>query len=135
MSDKQFSYTFKITSSITKINLPFAIKNVNRLKINFLSYKTASAGNKLMLIKISQFNTNYYYDGLEIIKYSKALAMPPSNSTPLIYENQFNNPDVIIEDVSKQNGLNTLTLEILIDGVYSADISPSNPLYTEITIF
>jgi hypothetical protein len=135
MSNRNFAYTFKLSNSITRINLPYAITNVSKLKVKFVSYITATASQKIMTFKISQFNSNIYYDGTNIIKYSKIIALPPSTSTPIIYTNELAEPDVFIDDVvSSQNGITQLTIEILIDNLYSSDISASNPLHIEILI-
>ena len=89
-----------------------------------------------MLIKVSYFNTHTYFDGTAIIKYSKALALPPSASTPLIYESNTNAYDVFVsERDGNTSGINNLTIEILIDGLFSSDISASNPVYIELIIF
>ena len=72
--NKSFAYTFKLSNSITRINLPFAINNVTKLKVKFVSYTTASSNQKIMMFKISQFNSNVYYNGVDIVKYSKILA-------------------------------------------------------------
>ncbi len=135
MSNRNFAYTFKLSNSITRINLPYAITNVSKLKVKFVSYITATASQKIMTFKISQFNSNIYYDGTNIIKYSKIIALPPSTSTPIIYTNDMSEPDVFIDDiVSNQNGITQLTIEILIDNAYSSDISASNPLHIELLI-
>jgi len=131
----QFSYTFRLTSSMTKINLPQPILGQKRLKVKFLRYVTGSSGNRMMLIKISQFNSNYYYDGSEIIRYAKAIALPPSTTTPVIYENTMTEPDVEIVERTEKNGISTVTIEVLIDGVYSSDININNPLILEIFIY
>ncbi len=136
MSNRNFAYTFKLSNSITRINLPYAITNVSKLKVKFVSYITATASQKIMTFKISQFNSNIYYDGTNIIKYSKIIALPPSTSTPIIYTNDMSEPDVFIDDiVSNQNGITQLTIEILIDNAYSSDISASNPLHIELLIY
>ncbi len=136
MSNRNFAYTFKLSNSITRINLPYSIKNVSKLKVKFVSYITATASQKIMTFKISQFNSNIYYDGTNIIKYSKIIALPPSTSTPIIYTNELAEPDVLIDDiVSNQNGITQLTIEILIDNLYSSDISASNPVIIELLIY
>ena len=134
--DVKFSYTFKLSNSITRINLPYPIKNVSKLKVRFVSYITASANQKLMTFKISQFNSNIYYDGTSIIKYSKIIALPPSISTPIVYENLMPEADVVIDDSLPltQNGISSLTIEIMIDNAYSNDINNGNPVFLELII-
>ena len=135
--DVKFSYTFKLSNSITRINLPYPIKNVSKLKVRFVSYITNSANQKLMTFKISQFNSNIYYDGTSIIKYSKIIALPPSISTPIVYENLMPEADVVIDDSLPltQNGISSLTIEVMIDNNYSNDINGSNPLFVVLLIY
>ena len=129
------SYCFKLTSSLTKINLPYAVKNSSHLKIVFLKYTILTALKELLLIKISHFNKHIYFDGSNIIKYAKAIALPPTAS-PLIYESNTNAYDVFVEErIHDNSGLNNLTIELLIDGLFSSDISVSNPLYIELEIY
>ena len=129
------SYCFKLTSSLTKINLPYAVKNSSHLKIVFLKYTILTALQELLLIKISHFNKHIYFDGSNIIKYAKAIALPPTAS-PLIYESNTNAYDVFVEErINDNSGLNNLTIEILIDGLFSSDISLINPLYIELDIY
>ena len=130
-----FSYCFKITSSVVMINLPYAIVNSESLKVNFCSYKTASANQKLLVFKITGFDTNYYYDGTDIIKYTKIIALPPSTATPIIYENTQPQPDVVVPSSSSQTSISSLRIETTIDHAFSSDISPSNPIYLELTIY
>ena len=132
----QHNYTFKLTSALTKISLPYAIKNSSNLKIIFLKYTVATAGQELMLIKISHFNKHVFYDGTNIVKYAKAIALPPPGL--LIYETStdMNKPDVYAEERLDDNkGINNLTIEILIDNTFSTDITPLNPVYVELSIF
>lgn len=132
------NYCFKLTSSLTKINLPYAIKNSSHLKIVFMKYIIATAAQALMLIKISYFNEHVYYNGTDIVKYAKAIALPPTASTPLIYESPTSmlEYDVFVESrVGDSVGINSLTIEILIDNAFSSDISSSNPLYLEVLIY
>ena len=78
------NYCFKLTSALTKINLPYALKNSSHLKIVFLKYTILTALQELLLIKISHFNKHIYFNGTDIIKYAKAIALAPSAGTPII---------------------------------------------------
>ena len=129
-----FNYTFKLTNSVVVINLPYAIKNAESMRVKQARFITASSNNAYMMLKVSGFNTNIYFDGAKTEHYSKILLLPPSTLTPILYEALTNTPDVKINPVSSQNGIADLKIEILIDGVYSPDISPSNPLLLEIEI-
>ena len=103
-----------------------------------MKYTIATAGQELMLIKISHFNKHVFYDGTNIIKYAKAIALPPSANTPLIYETStyMNKPDVYVEERLDDNkGINNITIEILIDNAFSNDITVLNPVYIELKIW
>ena len=129
-----FNYTFKLTNSITRINLPYNITNSQFLRIKQARYQTASAGNQYMMIKISGFNNNIFFDGNKTEHYAKMLLLPPSTSTPIIYESYTEGPDVLIDKIASQNGISDLHIELLIDGVYSADININNSVLLEIEI-
>ncbi len=128
-----FTYTFKITNSVTSVNLPYVLQESKKLKIKYLKFTTASANNEIMLIKINGFNENVYYDGSKIIKCAKSLPLPSSTNTLFVYDNQaYNGYDVSVK--SRENtSINSLYIEILIDNVYK-DISVGNPLWVELEI-
>lgn len=128
------SYTFKLTSPITRVNLPFTIQNTNKLKIKFLRFITLNDNNFIMQLLISHFNTNTYYDGNTLIKLCKVIPLPNTSHTLIIYENQFSDPDLQLHDVENNNAVSTVTIEIMIDGVYSNDINENNPVFIEILI-
>jgi len=129
-----FNYTFKLTDPVTRINLPYAIKNSESMRVKFLRYITASANNSTMMIKITGFNNNIFFDGTKTEFYAKMIGLPPTTQTPIIYEALVETPDVLIDKVSSQNGISDLHIELLIDNQYLSDISPSNPVILEIEI-
>ena len=54
---------------------------------------------------------------------------------PIIYDNQTPEADVLIDDTPiTQTGITQLTIEVLIDNLYSLDITSSNPIYIEILL-
>jgi len=131
---QNYSYTFKLINSVSIINLPYAIQNARKLKIKFLRYITASALNDTLIIKINQFNENVYYDGTRIIKCAKVLPLPSTINTSFFYDNAFPEPDIIVSERAQGFSINSLTIELLINNSYSADISPTNPVYLELAI-
>jgi hypothetical protein len=131
---QNYSYTFKLINSVSIINLPYAIQNARKLKIKFLRYITASALNDTLIIKINQFNENVYYDGTRIIKCAKVLPLPSTINTSFFYDNAFPEPDIIVSERAQGFSINSLTIELLINNAYSADISPTNPVYLELAI-
>ena len=131
---QNYSYTFKLINSVSIINLPYALQNAKSLKIKFLRYITASAGNDTMIIKINQFNENVYYDGSQIIKCAKVLPLPSTINTSFFYDNAFPEPDIVVAERAQNVSINSLTIELLINNAYTSDISPINPCYLEIAI-
>ena len=131
---QNYSYTFKLINSVSIINLPYAIQNARKLKIKFLRYITGSALNDTLIIKINQFNENVYYDGTRIIKCAKVLPLPSTINTSFFYDNAFPEPDIIVSERAQGFSINSLTIELLINNAYSADISPTNPVYLELAI-
>ena len=131
---QNYSYTFKLINSVSIINLPYAIQNARKLKIKFLRYITGSALNDTLIIKINQFNENVYYDGTRIIKCAKVLPLPSTINTSFFYDNAFPEPDIIVSERAQGFSINSLTIELLINNAYSADISPTNPVYLELNI-
>lgn len=130
-----FSYTFKLTSSKTQINLPVSIPTSKNLKIRFLRYTTASTGNEFMIIKITGFNRNYYYDGTNFLNCVKTIPLPSATNSLWIYENQLEQPDIFMDEKQYYEGINQLIIELLINNTYSADINSGNPLYMELLIY
>ena len=58
----QHNYTFKLTSALTKISLPYAIKNSSNLKIIFLKYTVATVGQESQIyyaLKCPSVRTNF----------------------------------------------------------------------------
>ena len=131
---QNYSYTFKLINSVSIINLPYAIQNARKLKIKFLRYITGSALNDTLIIKINQFNENVYYDGTRIIKCAKVLPLPSTINTSFFYDNAFPEPDIVVSERAQGFSINSLTIELLINNAYSADISPTNPVYLELAI-
>lgn len=131
-------YTFRITSSITDINLPYVVGSKN-LKIFNLGYKTATSDNRLMIIRISGFNNQIYYDGSTIINHAFSMVLPNSIDTESLYISDTNRPDVSVKERGSNETLNKLRIETSIqdnDGTISyKDISASNPLYLSIKLF
>ncbi len=130
-----FNFALTITSQNQSISLPVK-KNIiiNRMRIKSVAYNTASTGNKFLLIDIRGWDENsIYYDGNNVIPYTKFLLLPPSINTPILFDNPFNDSfDVIKND--KQSELSFFNITCLINNSISIsnDISPTNPVYLEI---
>jgi len=122
-------YNLKITNSIVDINLPRKITNISSIRIKQIRYKTASNNNEIMYIIIRDFTNKIYYDGsTNVIFYTKCIPLPNTTNTLIFNENnEFNDVcNIVPKDI------NILSLEVMINGLYSVDISPNNPLYLEL---
>ena len=56
-------YCLKLTSNVTKVNLPKPLEHYKNIKFNMISYVTGSANNRLMRVDVTGFNENIYFDG------------------------------------------------------------------------
>jgi len=131
----QNTYCFKLTNSITVVNLPIPIENAEKIKIKQIRFNTGVnyATYETLLIKIQSFNSNIYFDGTKKEHYTKMLLLPNVANVPVIYENVINENDSHIESLCN-SGLSDLHIELLINNQYTTDINISNPLFLELTI-
>lgn len=131
-SSEVYSYYLKLTNSVSKVELPYPIKNAQKLQIMFVKYTTATASNDTLIIKITKYDNNVYFDGSSAVKCVKMISLPDSASTQLIFENNYvDNPDVVMLEKPKDE-LQKINIELLINGSHTPDISPSNPLYLQL---
>ena len=128
------TYSFKLTNSITVVNLPIPLENAEKIKIKQIRFNTGPnfATYETLLIKINSFNSNIYFDGTKKEHYTKMLLLP-SVQTPLIYENTLTDDDANTQKAA-HSGLSDLHIELLINNQYTTDINISNPLFLELTI-
>ena len=124
------TYSFLLTSSVTDINLVTPIENVTKGKVKMISYTTGSANNIHLMILINGFNTNIFQFGSNEIRYFKMLELPASSGSPVYWEPATASPDVIL---SEQKRTNKLSIQVMINGSITSDITPSNPLLIELT--
>ena len=131
-----YSFALQIISPSSTISLPIKMSQVSRLRIKSVRYNTATTGNIFMLIDLKGWDNNsVYYDGSNIIPYTKFLVLPPSINTPLIFDNPYNTSfDVIRQDAYSSITSFFLNISINNSNLISNDISPSNPLYIEIYV-
>lgn len=125
-------YILELTNPLSVISLPQKISGITKLRVNKVRYVTASLQNKYMIVDIKGWNDNsWFFDGNRVIPMTCFMILPPTNNTMAFYETtgEF--------DAVKSSGVGSLanfTLELLIDGQYSNDINPSNPVYVEIFV-
>jgi len=133
--NKTNTYCFKLTNSITVVNLPIPIENAEKIKIKQIRFNTGVnyATYETLLIKIQSFNSNIYFDGNKKEHYTKMLLLPNVANVPVIYENTLTDDDANTEKAG-HSGLSDLHIELLINNQYTTDINISNPLFLELTI-
>lgn len=133
-----FNYTLKITDPITRVNLPYVIQNSESLRVKFIRYITQQSNQSLLMLCITSFNNNIYFSGADTKHYCKSIALPPSTLTPVIYESLTSQPDVLVDKINTQNGLDSLFIEVWIktgnDLAIGSDVSLTNPLFIELEI-
>ena len=131
-----YTFALQISSADSIVSLPIKMSAVSRMRIKSLRYTTASTGNIFMLINVQGWtNNSIFYDGNNIIPYTKWLLIPPSIGTPILFDNPYNTSF----DVIQQNPISSITSFRLIfsinnDNTISNDISTSNPIYIEIYV-
>jgi len=135
MSNTPFLYFLKMTSPVKTFNLPFHLKGT-KCKITTIKFKTQTANNDLLMIRINGFNENIYFDGQQNHRSVKIIPLPNEADNLVFYENHFtNDPDVEVNERPSNYGLTSLRVEALINFNLSNDISESNPLYIELKIW
>ncbi len=129
-----YTFALKIISPYSNIDLPIKMNNVNKMRIKSLSYITASTGNIFMTISIGGWDDNsVYFDGNNVIPYTKFLLLPPSIGIPVLFDNPYNTSfDVIKSNIVSSINSFYISCRINNSNTISNDISPSNPLYLEI---
>lgn len=127
------NYCLKLTSNVTKVNLPKPLANYKNIKFLMVSYMTGSTGNRIMRISVTGFNEKTFFDGINLKKYAKAYALPNSISTLMVDVSDSEKNDIEIQNRTHNTGATSIQIEIEIDEEYK-DISPSNPMYLEFYI-
>ena len=127
------SFSMKITSPISTIDLPYSI-TFSKMKVKTMRYVTYTANNNYLLVNLQECNTNNtYFDSTTSKQYTKWIPLNPTISTFHYYENINDEWDFVVSNKEKnESTIRQFKLECLIDGAYSSDISASNPLYIEL---
>lgn len=131
---EKYNITMKIDSPLTTIYLPEQVDDVQYIKVRYATYITVTSGNRLMQIALSGLNPrSYYFNGSTHQQYLRTLPLLPNlNAFNNYFNSQLNLYDVKLP--SKQT-IFKLDFSIMIDGALATDISPSNPLYLELSFF
>jgi hypothetical protein len=124
-----FLYSLKLISSVNKITLPEPLGNVKRIKINKIKYRTAIDNQHHMIITMTGFDNNRYFDGVNNIDYLFSLFIPSGSNQEINY---LDNGNCNSYDNQYGTPINSFDFNVLIDGDYSPYINQDNPLYIEI---
>ena len=122
--------TFKIESARSQIEFSTKFSHAKWLKVNKLTYNTASANNYNMIIIVSGWTDHRYNPTGQPYTYLQNL--PRTTLTEVDYEAHVDHWDV---KKSSSEYLGIVGLECYINGDSTdTDISPVNPLYIEFSI-
>lgn len=123
-------YYLKLTSSYNAISLPTKHQNIKKLKITSMQYMTVTANQRNIDINIIGWNDKFYYNGTQVLNYTRIMPLSPVINSVSMYENN----DLNYWDVIKTSGsmVGNLLIELKIDGVFDDDIDVSNPFFIEI---
>lgn len=130
--DNFYTFAFPLTSSLSIIDLPLKMSNIKKMKVKSIRYITKTLGNEYLLIRVAGWDDNSSFFGQGYNKqFTRYLPLNGTLDTLNIYLNN----DTQFYDCSKKTNVSnvgTLQIEATIDGEYTNDISPSNPLIVEL---
>jgi hypothetical protein len=123
-----YTFTFKLISSINYITLPVSIKT-NKLTIKKLSYRFIKDGDYILSVNIDKFNDKLYYDGVNNYYYTFNIFNNGNSNIGINYFNSNTNPDIVLNKIIDMNKIN---ISISINGNLTNDININNPLFLEL---
>lgn len=117
---------FRLTKNVS--NIQFNVKGrFTKLRTTRLIYTTASADNYNLMMSLSGWETDHYYDGRN---FTKIFTLPRNSGLPLDYVNTFDNLFDFTLETPREISNHVLTVYINNDPSIT-DISSGNPLYIE----
>lgn len=125
----------KLQFALTQPEMSFNLKrdyNVMASRLNWLTYVTASSGNNILTIQISELgDAGYFYTDTNGAnkKYYASIPLDPSPQVTNIYAN-FTGPYDKTYDIPKE--INQLSFKVLINGVLANDVTALNPIQLEL---
>ena len=124
---------FTVTSNRTQITFSEKYKNVRKMKVHQLSYKTASTGNHSLLVIVSGWASHRYNTSNGTIYGTFRQILPRATLTEIDYESPEDRWD---EERNTPTDLGVCTLELYINGdSTNADITALNPVYIEFKLW
>ena len=124
-----YKKALQLPPSFTAVSVPAEkLQNITKLRIEGVSYVTASSANMYALIVISGFEKYEMINSNGSNKiYTKFLLLNNQSAQQILYENGDSNYyDVVLP---QPINVSNIKISVLINGDYSNDISPSNPMY------
>lgn len=131
--DRDFhSFSFRLTSPLSYVELPRKLDSMRKLKVKALKYITKTLNNEYMLINIVgwNFNSSFFASAGQHKNYTKYLPLNGTTETQNFYINNNSVDFDVIRPTAV--GVGNLTIEITIDGQYSTDITTLNPVLLEL---
>lgn len=133
------SISFIVTQNLSYIQLPQSLNfKVSKIRISALSYTTSDTNlSNFILISIKNFPQKSVYISSNnntgnMMPYSLYIPLNSAYGALTTYINHFKDSyDGLLDNAVS---LSNLSVEILINGVYSSQISALNPVYIEIFI-
>ena len=129
MGKNSATYTMVLQDPRTMVSLPQK-SEIHKLRISQISYTTASANQKFILVQIGNTADKMYFTNGTYIKYTFAFYLQPTADTFAFYINNQENFFDVISDTPIDMG--NFEINLMIDGEHNQDISPSNPLTIEL---
>jgi hypothetical protein len=130
----KFTYTFRLSSASSYIDLFQKLTNIKSCKITSFRFTTVSTGSLYAIVSINGFNDKVLLDSGAVRKYCKLILMPDVANGIISYENQSQYPDIICNRPQDLSGFVCDVQFSLSNGsiVYSSDVTTSNPAVIEI---
>jgi hypothetical protein len=124
----------ELTSWRNTINLPNPVENVSAVKVKWITYTTASAGNKELSLSCDKFNQNgdNIFSNGSNAKYFFSFPIDPANDVTCVYTNPLGDIDATFETI---RSLDRFIIEISINGAPSNDITSLNPVNIELGFY
>lgn len=128
-----YNVTLKLIAPRTTLQLTQPWSDVKSLKVRSFLYTTANTGGQYMLMQVTGWDTNSYFQDPStnsFVPYTKMILMPPTTATVTRYVDVFSSYFDVIRTVPAS--FSNIEISLLINGVINNDISSSNPVFVEL---
>jgi hypothetical protein len=126
---------FRLDSWRSQIMLPIPYENIKGLKVRWLMYQTASTGNEDLTLACSDFGTSGYVlsAGGDNNDYFFTTPLDLQSAVSCLYSNFNSELDIAFRHPIRS--LHQFTIEALINGLPTNDITNSNPVVIELAFY